>query len=88
MPSKARKNLRCKLFCRLREELLEREEIEATRQQLQKQKQEGMMKVQMRKGGGALTLGRLDALQYRQESRSKRRVRLRERMDEVEDTDE
>jgi hypothetical protein len=56
--------------------------------QQKKQRREGKTKVRTRRGGGDLTIARLDSRQHRQESRSKRRVEVREMMEAEGDSDD
>lgn len=55
--------------CRIREEVLEREEIEATKLQLGKRRRQGAVKRLQGRGGAAKEVARLDPKKHRRQAR-------------------
>lgn len=67
---------------RIRSEVKDREELENTKLQMQKRSRQGMTKVRKGRGGQDLELARLDAKVHRRNSRTARKLDVKEMLEE------
>lgn len=70
--------------CRVRDEILRREEVEMTKLQMSKRRRQGMVKRQTARDGSELSVARIDA-KKRREGRNTRKVRVQREIDADED---
>lgn len=69
-------------LCRLRDEVADREEVENTKLQMQKRRRQGTTKIRKGRGGQDLEVARLDAKVHRRDSRTARKVHVKEMLEE------
>jgi hypothetical protein len=70
-------------ICRIRKELTEREDVEATKLQLHKRTKQGTTKMKKGRGGEDVELARLDAKHFRREPRTARKVVVRDLLQDL-----
>lgn len=70
--------------CRVRDEILRREDVEITKLQMSKRRRQGMVKRQTARDGSELTVARIDA-KKRREGRNTRKVQVQREMEADED---
>ena len=69
-------------WCRVLAEVSEREEVENTKLQMQKRRRQGNTKMRKGKGGQDVEIARLDAKVHRRDSRTARKVQVKDILEE------